>query len=76
MYYSGGAENFLRLLEDWSTNTLTYNGSMVAMFNCRYGTNYWQSPGNYYNEPVWQRGFDTNFLNPSKLPPGTPNIVP
>ena len=75
-YYSGGAENFLRLLEDWSTNTLTYNGSMVAMFNCRYGTNYWQSPGIYYNEPVWQRGFDTNFLDQNKLPPGTPNVVP
>ena len=75
-YYSGGAENFLRLLEDWSTNTLTYNGSMVAMFYCRYATNYWQSPGNYYNEPVWQRGFDTNFLDQNKLPPGTPNVVP
>ncbi len=75
-YYSGGAENFLRLLEDWSTNTLMYNGSMVAMFDCRYATNYWQSPGNYYNEPAWQRSFDTNFLNPGKLPPGTPNVVP
>src|SRR5579862_1684910 len=75
-YYSGGAENFLRLLEDWSTNTLVYNGSMVAMFDCRYATNYWQSPGNYYNEPAWQRSFDTNFLNPGRLPPGTPNVVP
>jgi hypothetical protein len=75
-HYSGGAENFLRLLEDWNTNTLTYNGSMVTMFDCRYGTNYWQSSGTYYNEPTWQRGFDTNFLNPGKLPPGTPNVVP
>jgi hypothetical protein len=75
-YYSGGAENFLRLLEDWSTHTFTYNGSMVAMFDCRYATSYWQSPGNYYNEPTWQRSFDTNFLNPGRLPPGTPNVVP
>lgn len=75
-YYSGGAENVLRLLEDWSTNTLTYNGSMVTMFNCRYATNYWQSPGDYYNEPTWQWSFDPNFLNQNLLPPGTPNVVP
>jgi hypothetical protein len=75
-HYSCGAENFLRLLEDWSTNTLTYNGSMIAMFNCRYATNYWQSPGNYYNEPSWQWSFDANFLNQNLLPPGTPNVVP
>lgn len=74
--YSGGAENFLRFLEDWSDNTLTYNGSMAAMFNCRYATNYWQSPGNYYNVPTWQWSFDSNFLNKNLLPPGTPNVVP
>ena len=75
-HYSGGAENFFRLLEDWSSNTLTYNGSMVAMFNCRYATNYWQSPGNYFNEPAWQWSFDMNFLTTNKLPPGTPNVSP
>ena len=31
-YYSGGVENFLRLEENWSGLTLTYNGSIVVMF--------------------------------------------
>ena len=30
--YSGGVENFLRLLQNWSGKTLTYNGSIVVMF--------------------------------------------
>src|SRR6185503_4657930 len=29
--YSGGAHNFFRLLEDWTGDTLTFNGSMVAL---------------------------------------------
>jgi hypothetical protein len=46
--YSGGVENFLRLLEDWSKQgtTLTYNGSIVVMFPSQYATSPW-SYGNY-----------------------------
>lgn len=75
-HYSGGVENFPRFLESWDTRTLTYNGSMVVMFNSRFATNYWQSPGNnnYYNAPVRKWAFDVNFLDQSKLPPGTPQV--
>ena len=32
-HYSGGVENFLRLLENWSSSTkLTYNGSIIVLF--------------------------------------------
>src|SRR5207249_2951047 len=31
-YFSGGVENFFRLLETWSSDTLTFNGSIVALF--------------------------------------------
>lgn len=74
-HYSGGVENFPRLLEDWSSSTLTYNGSMVALFPSRYATNYWNNPGIYYNPPTRQWAFDVNFLNWNKLPPGTPQVL-
>jgi len=75
LYYSGGIENFLRLEENWSSSyTLTYNGSIVVMFPSIYATNFWQVPGNYYNPPARQWGFDLNFTSPSKLPPLTPKM--
>jgi len=74
-YYSGGLENFLRLLESWNGDILTYNGSTVAMFPSMYATNKWMMAGNYYTAPARAWGFDTNFLNLSKLPPFTPWVV-
>ena len=74
-HYSGGVENFLRLLENWSGNTLTYNGSIVVMFDSRYATNYWQNPGNYYDVPTRNWGFDANYSQgQNKLPPIFPQV--
>jgi len=73
-YYSGGIENFLRLLEDWSGVTITYNGSILVMFPSQYATNSWQMPDNYYGIPTRNWSFDTNFLIQSDLPPLTPNF--
>ncbi|MGH7942711.1 MAG: hypothetical protein ACREE6_12760, partial [Limisphaerales bacterium] len=73
-HYSGGIENFLRLLEDWNGKTLTYNGSIMVMFASKYATNYWQLPEAYYYFPNRQWAFDTNFLIQSDLPPLTPNF--
>ncbi len=73
-YYSGGAENFIRFMEDWAGKTLTYNGSMVVMFESQSATNWWQAPGIYYNAPNRKWAFDLNFLNQAKLPPGTPQV--
>jgi hypothetical protein len=76
--FSGGVENYLRFLENWSnaSTPLYYNGSIVAMFTSQYATNFWQGPGSsgYYYEPrrVW--AFDTNFKSASKLPPLTPSV--
>ena len=72
--YSGGVENFPRFLEDWSGKTLTYNGSMVVMFPSQYATNFWISPGTYYNPPVREWAFDSNFLQYNRLPPTTPQV--
>ncbi|HEY1663369.1 MAG TPA: hypothetical protein VGI03_13200 [Verrucomicrobiae bacterium] len=74
--YSGGVENFLRLLENWSSSTaLTYNGSIMVMFSSQYATNWWQQTGNYYNAPKRVWSFDTNFTQAGKLPPLTPQFT-
>jgi hypothetical protein len=67
--YSGGAENFLRLLENWGGCTLTYYGSLVKLFKSKQATGVWQPTGNYYQAPSRQWYFDVNFYNTP--PPGT-----
>ena len=72
--YSGGVENFPRFLENWSGDTLTYNGSMVVMFYSQFATGLWKGGGIYYSAPVRNWTFDKNFMDPTKLPPGTPSF--
>jgi len=71
--YSGGVENFLRLLENWGS--LYYNGSIVVMFPSQYATNRWLESGNYYNAPTRYWTFDTNFTTEAGLPPFTPALI-
>ena len=70
--YSGGVENFLRLLENWSGRRLTYYGSMINLYQSQQATAHWRNTGVYYNAPSRNWYFDVNFLDPRKLPPGTP----
>jgi hypothetical protein len=72
--YSGGVENFPRFLENWSNKTLTYNGSMVVMFYSKIATGWWASATTYYSPPNRKWAFDVNFLDATKLPPGTPCV--
>jgi hypothetical protein len=75
-HYSGGVENFLRLLEDWGTPnaTLSYNGSIVVMFPSEYATNNWPGTGSVYNPPIRAWGFDVNFQKQTGLPPDSPSV--
>ncbi len=50
-YYSGGAENFLRLLEDWNGRRLTVVGSQVQMWPSKHAIGTWGKP-NVYAEPA------------------------
>jgi hypothetical protein len=71
--YSGGVENYFRLLENWSGRTLTYNGSIVCMYFSQYAINNWPGTGTVYNPPNRQWGFDVNFTKGQNyLPPLTP----
>jgi len=71
--YSGGVENFLRMLESWgASGDLWYNGSIIVMFPSQYATNNWVQTGNYYAAPTRHWAFDTNFTQQAGLPPLTP----
>lgn len=73
--YSGGVENFIRLLEGWGGRTLTFNGSIVALYESQIAIGPWDpASNNSYSPPIRRYGFDTNFKNPAKLPPGTPYL--
>lgn len=74
-FYSGGGENFVRFLEDWqkNSNTFTYYGSMVELFNSQQGTGRWQGNSSTYKAPGLHWYYDTNFQNGA--PPGTLQIA-
>lgn len=74
---SGGAHNLPRLLEDWSSQTLTINGSLVCLYQSTKANGRFIHPGytgQYYVPPTRNWSFDRNFLDPNKLPPGTPAV--
>ncbi len=72
--YSGGVENYPRFLETWGTGRVfTYNGSMVVLFPSRYAIGEW-GLGNVYSPPPRNWAFDLNFMDATKLPPGTPSV--
>lgn len=70
-YYSGGAENYMRMLENWSGKTLTYSGSLVCLWQSNQATGRWTYGSPYYTAPTrnWSYGMD-----PTNLPPGTPRV--
>lgn len=72
--FSGGVVNLPRLLEDWGNGArhLTLNTSMVKFFDSIRATAPFQNPGYYYYAPTRDFNFDSNFKDPTKLPPGTP----
>jgi hypothetical protein len=74
-YYSGGVENFVRFQENWSGVNFYYNGSMVEMFQSQIANYPWPGTGVVYNPPNRNWAFDTNFTNPSQLPPLTPRVI-
>jgi len=70
----GGMHNFLRYLEDRGANgaTVNYSGSLVSMYYSQYNTGNFKCCTAVYGAPVRNYFFDTQFLNPANLPPGTP----
>jgi hypothetical protein len=78
----GGLHNFLRLLENWGSNAaspgnqaiLNYDGSLVSMYYAEYNTGTFKCCTVVYGAPKRNFWFDTLFLSPANLPPGTPSF--
>ena len=73
-FYSGGVENLPRFLENWTGRTFAYKGSMVVMFPSEIALGKWVYGGNYYTAPTRNWSFDLQFLDSTRLPPGTPSV--
>jgi hypothetical protein len=73
--YSGGGENFIRLLEDWSSRTFCYYGSMVELYQSNQAIGAW-GKANVYNSPGTNRWFyDDKTFSGSSGPPGNLQIA-
>jgi type II secretory pathway pseudopilin PulG len=70
----GGAGNFLRLLENWNISgvSINYRGSIISLYFSRQATGTFKYSSNVYNYGDRNFTFDTDFLTPALLPPGTP----
>jgi hypothetical protein len=67
----GGVHNFLRYIEAWGA-PLHYEGSLVSLYYAQYATGIFKCCTTVYSPPTRAYSFDTLFLNPANLPPGTP----
>jgi hypothetical protein len=70
----GGVHNFLRYIETWGGSTLFYRGSLVSLYYAQYATGTFKCCALVYSPPTRAYYFDTLFLNPANLPPGTPML--
>lgn len=68
----GGVHNFMKMLENWGGQTLRYRGSMVSLYYSRQAIGIYRADANIYGAPTRAFNFDTDFLTPALLPPGTP----
>ena len=73
-HYSGGLENLPRFLEKWTGKTFYYRGSMVDLWESEQATGIWYYGGYFYTAPNRDWGFDSMYLDPTRLPPGTPQV--
>lgn len=76
---NGGVHNFKRFLERWTDpgnssfqTHLNYSGSLVNLFNSRNNNGAFKCCNTVYNPPVRNWVFDSTFLDPGRIPPGTP----
>ena len=77
----GGIHNFLRFLEYWTNPgppstpiSANYKGSLVSFYYSDYGNSIFKCCAAVYGAPDRKYSFDTDFQDPSKMPPGTPRF--
>jgi hypothetical protein len=70
---SGGAQNLVRYLEDWSGKNVNFNGSIGRLFNSTNLNSAYRGTGFVYKQPSRNFSFDTNI--PTHPPPGNPTTT-
>ncbi|NCO75998.1 MAG: hypothetical protein GW795_05570 [Cyanobacteria bacterium] len=70
--YNGGLENYPRFMENWSDKEWRYKGSFVSIFIPSRVSGAW---GGGYSPPLRPWDYDTDFNDPTNLPPLTPQFV-
>lgn len=72
---NGGVHNFKRFLENWGASggqRLDYTGSLINLYNSRNNNGTFKCCGTVYSPPRRNWVFDATFLDPNRIPPGTP----
>jgi Tfp pilus assembly protein PilX len=69
---TGGVHNFKRFLENWDGVRLNYAGSLINLYNARNNNGAFKCCSKVYKPPTRNWVFDISFLDPTRLPPGTP----
>jgi len=68
----GGVHNFLRFLEGWGGRALNFRGAVISLYYNRQAVGTYKCCTNVYGPPSRGYNFDTDFLDPTLLPPRTP----
>lgn len=74
---NGGINNFPRFLELWNSEgtvrSFNYTGSIIPIYYSTQAISQWENDTSViYTPPQRNWSFDETYLNPNKLPPGTP----
>ncbi len=69
---TGGVHNFKRTLENWSGTRLNYAGSLINLYNSRNNNAAFKCCNKVYGAPTRNWVFESTFLDPNRIPPGTP----
>ncbi|MDQ3180455.1 MAG: hypothetical protein M3Q33_08045, partial [Acidobacteriota bacterium] len=74
---NGGIINYPRFLELWNLSgnqrSWNYSGSFIPLFHSTQAMSQWENDtATIYMPPRRNWSFDSTFLSPNKLPPGTP----
>jgi hypothetical protein len=69
---NGGVHNFKRFLEKWTGDNLNYAGSLINLYNSHNNNGSFKCCNTVYDPPRRNWVFDSTFLDPTRLPPGTP----
>jgi hypothetical protein len=78
-YYSGGLNNYMRMMENWGGKKITYKGSFISLGNPLEFNGALVTAGrraeSYYSAPARDFKYDTSFNDFVNLPPLTPRAV-